>query len=119
VDDEPAVLEAWSDFLTEQHYEVRTAVDGRTAVKAVCEWEPDIVLLDIQMPRLSGMESLAAIRALAPDVKVIMVSGISDADLAGRALAYGAFDYVTKPVDLAYLGRSVEAALLMRRLAVT
>jgi DNA-binding response OmpR family regulator len=115
VDDEPALLDMYTDFLTEQHYEVRTATDGETAIKTIGEWEPDIVLLDIQMPGPSGVESLATIRALAPDVKVIMVSGISDTDLARRALAYGAFDYVTKPVDLEYLGRSVGAALLMRR----
>ena len=61
---------------------------------------PDVVLLDIEMPGLAGADALIAIQAVAPAVKVIMVSGTSDAALAQRTLARGAFDYVTKPVDL-------------------
>lgn len=72
--------------------------------------------LDINMPRLGGIEALTAIRAIAPAVKVIMVSGQSDLEVARRALAYGAFDYVAKSFDPGYLWLSVEAALASKGL---
>ena len=114
VDDEPEIRATFEEFLTDRGYDVRTAADGLSAIKIVAEDAPDVVLLDIQMPGLAGVDALAAIRAIAPDVKVIMVSGISSDELARRTLAYGAFDYVPKPVDLTYLQRSVETALTMR-----
>jgi len=77
---------------------------------------PDVVLLDISMPGLSGVETIPVIRFVSRAVKIIMVSGISDVELAKRALAHGAFDFVTKPVDLDYLLRSLETALSMKRL---
>jgi len=70
------------------------------------------VLLDINMPGLSGIDALPTIRALAPRAAVIMVSGTEDAASAKRALAYGAFDFVVKPIDHAYLRRAIETALL-------
>ena len=76
---------------------------------------PDVVLLDIEMPGLAGADALLAIRAVAPAVKVIMVSGTSDAALAQRTLAHGAFDYATKPVDLEHLAQSMETALMMKQ----
>jgi len=77
---------------------------------------PDVVLLDIEMPRLGGMEALTAIRAIAPQTAVIMVSGIDSVDLAREALVHGAFDYVRKPVDLEYLERSLDTAVQLRSL---
>src|SRR5207253_7020462 len=106
VDDEREVREILQEFLAEKGYDVRPAHDAAAAIAAVTAEPPDVVLLDIQMPGLGGVDALAAIRAVAPDVKVIMVSGTSSDDLASRALAYGAFDYVAKPIDLAYLQRS-------------
>ena len=73
-----------------------------------------MVLLDITLPGLNGVEALPTIRALAPHAMVIMVSGSTDVELSKRALAYGAFDYVTKPIDFEYLARSVETAVAMR-----
>ena len=116
VDDEADIRSTFEEFFAEKRYEVRSVADGVAAIKAVVEDSPDVVLLDIQMPGPGGVEALAAIRAVAPDVKVVMVSGIGSEEIAQRALAYGAFDYVTKPVDLAYLERSVETALMMRGL---
>jgi DNA-binding NtrC family response regulator len=72
------------------------------------------VLLDIDLPRLGGVEALTAIRGLAPDVKVIMISGKANVDTAKLTLAYGAFDYVTKPFDLDHLGAILDAAFLFR-----
>ncbi len=116
VDDEPGVREMLSEFATLKGYMVHTVSSGAEAVRAVAQDPPDVVLLDVEMPGLAGPDALIAIRAVAPDVKVIMVSGTSDVALAQRALSQGAFDYVTKPVDMEYLARSLETALAMRRL---
>lgn len=111
VDDEAQTRAMLTELLTQQGYRVRSAADGAAAVRAVLNAAPDVVLLDIAMPGLGGIEALTAIRAIAPEVKVIMVSGQGDLDLAKRALAYGAFDYITKPVDPAYLTVSLQVAL--------
>ena len=105
-----------SEFGTLKGYTVRSVSSGADALRAVVEDPPDVVLLDIEMPGLTGSDALIAIQALAPAVKVIMVSGTSDVALAQRTLARGAFDYITKPVDLEHLAQSVETAVMMKRL---
>jgi YesN/AraC family two-component response regulator len=65
------------------------------------------------MPGLNGLDALPGIRALAPNAKVVMVSGIHDETVAKQTLARGAFDYMTKPLDLAYLRRTVDTIRAM------
>lgn len=110
-DDDEDIRNLLSEFLQQDNYETVLASDGLQALKIIIDEPPPVVLLDIQMPRLGGIEALTAIRAIAPTTQVIMISGVSDVDLARRALSHGAFDYVTKPVDLPYLRRSIEAAV--------
>lgn len=117
IDDDPDIRTMLEEFLAESGYEVTAAADGVAALRAI-EGGPDVALLDIAMPGLSGLEALPAIRAVAPDVVVIMVSGTSDVEVARRALALGAFDYVVKPVDLPYLTQSLQTALMMKRLSM-
>jgi DNA-binding NtrC family response regulator len=95
---------------TARAWPARLAADGATAVREVVGSAADVVLLDIEMPSLAGVEALPTIRAVAPEAVVIMVSGTTDAETAKRAPAYGAFDYVIKPIDFEYLTRSLEAA---------
>jgi len=112
----PAMVpEALGEFLSTKGYATRLAVDGVGGMAAVMEDTPDVVLLDVEMPGLNGVAALNAIRAMAPDLKVIMVSGTTDTDLSKRALAAGAFDYVTKPIDFAYLTQSLETAVMMNQ----
>jgi two-component system, OmpR family, KDP operon response regulator KdpE len=110
------VREVLEEFLAEHGYVTRSAGDAPGAFWALMQEMPDVVLLDIGLPGLSGVEIIPTIRFAGRDVKIIMVSGITDVELAKRALAYGAFDYVTKPVDLEYLLRSLETALSMKGL---
>ncbi len=114
VDDDPEIRALLEEFLVRCGYRVSTASDGAEAIRAITATAPEIVLLDIDMPMLRGVEALPAIRGLAPETTVIMVSGTTDAALAKQALAYGAFDYVSKPIDLAYLARSIDAAVTMK-----
>jgi CheY-like chemotaxis protein len=115
IDDDAAIREALGEFLSTPGYATRLAADGVGGMAAVMEDTPDVVLLDVEMPGLNGVAALNAIRAMAPDLKIIMVSGTADTDLSKRALAAGAFDYVTKPIDFAYLTQSLETAVMIRR----
>lgn len=114
VDDEPDIRSLLQEYLVLKGYEVLTAADGERAVQVAAEEVPDVVFLDIDMPRLNGIEALTKIRALSPDVKVIMMSGKVTVEVAKLSLAYGAFDYLPKPLDFGYLLQSLETALLMK-----
>jgi DNA-binding response OmpR family regulator len=110
VDDEINVIRLLQKFLTSKDYDVCTAADGKTAVQKVRELKPQIVLLDILMPGTGGMDVLNEIKKLEPDTTVIMVTAVSDEELAKRSIEMGAFDYITKPINLDYL----ETCLMVR-----
>ena len=103
VDDEVEVCNTLKEFLTLKGYEVYTALDGKTAVSKVKEVRPHIVLLDIIMPGMGGIDILKEMKKVAPEVGVIMITAVIDEELANRALKIGAYAYITKPFDLDYL----------------
>jgi CheY-like chemotaxis protein len=111
VDDDPDMRALLEEFVVSRGYSVRSEPDGAAALRAIASRPPAVVLLDIEMPGLHGVDALPAIRALAPTTAVIMISGVDDTDLAKRALALGAFDYLVKPPDLNYLAQSLQAAI--------
>lgn len=113
-DDDPEVRAMLEEVLGAKGYHVRSAKDGAGAVREIVHAPADIVLLDIDMPVLNGIEALPTVRALVPRAAVIMISGVSDVELATQALAWGAFDYVTKPIDVASLMKSLETAVAMK-----
>ena len=115
IDDDEGVRELLSEYLTGSGYDVRSAADTATGLRHVMSSAPDIILLDIELPGLNGVKALPAFQALAPGTSIVMVSGTADADLAAQALAHGAFDYVTKPIDFSYLAAALETAVAMRR----
>lgn len=114
VDDEPTVAGAVRDALVEFGYAVKVAFDGREALAIVPAFEPDVVLLDISMPQMSGFEVLDHLRRDHADVSVVMLTGNQDAAAARSTLARGAFDYVAKPFTLERLETVVGAALVRR-----
>jgi len=116
VDDEAEIREMLVDFLEMSGYDAEAAPDAESAIRALTEAPADIVLLDITMPTLSGVDALPQLRRVAPHAAVIMVSGGGDVEIARRALALGAFDYVMKPIDFDYLARSIETASAIRAL---
>jgi DNA-binding response OmpR family regulator len=103
VDDDRAVCNALEEFLGAQGYQVCTALDGPAGIAKVKEIRPHIVLLDIIMPGMDGIEVLKEITKVDPTIGVIMVTGIRDDELGRRALELGAYDYLTKPIDFDYL----------------
>lgn len=113
VDDEEDVRDLLSRFLTRRGYEVDTAADGEAALEAVAQEKPDIVLLDIKLPKLSGLDVLERLRDEASDVAIITMSGVADENTARRSLELGAADFVTKPFNLPYLETSLLAKLIL------
>jgi len=107
VDDEPDAVELLQEFLTAKGYDVITASDGEEALRQVKEHRPHLILLDVRMPKLNGMEVLKRVREIDHEVGVIMVTAVNEEETGREALKMGAFDYITKPLDLQYLERSL------------
>jgi len=113
VDDRADIRGLLSDYLESEGYTVEAVGDGTTALLRLGEFRPQVILLDILMPGLSGISALQRIRAMHPNIAVIMVTGIGDEETAKRSLALGAFDFVTKPIAFAYLTWALETSLVM------
>jgi DNA-binding response OmpR family regulator len=107
VDDDPATVELLQEFLLAKGYEVLTASDGAEALRTVKAERPHLLLLDIQMPKLDGLEVLRQVKAIDPTVGVIMVTGVNEEAIGRQAIELGAFDYIVKPLDLPYLEQSL------------
>jgi len=102
VDDEALILEVLSEhFKTD--FEVETAANGADALGAILRQRPDVVLLDINMPRMNGIAVLKDIKQIDDSIAVIMVTANEQVALAAEALKAGAFGYVPKPFDFRYL----------------
>jgi len=108
VDDDPAIRELFEDYLRIQGFDVVTASSGMEGLAQLEGYHPDVILLDVRMPEMDGIETLKRIVARSPAVGVLMVSGNDDLILAKEAIAHGAFDYILKPIDFGYLGRALE-----------
>jgi DNA-binding response OmpR family regulator len=103
VDDEIHVVRLLQKYLTSKGYEVYTATDGLEAIQKVKDVRPHIVLLDILMPGMGGIDTLKEIKKINSKIAVIMVTAVIDEELAQRTLQLGADDYIVKPFDLNYI----------------
>jgi DNA-binding response OmpR family regulator len=112
VDDEKQVADFLGEFLGDKGYEVYTANDGLSAIQAVKAKKPHLVLLDIMMPGMGGIDVLKEIKKIDPEIGVIMTTGLKDVELAKRTLDLGAYDYITKPFNLDYLETAVMVKLI-------
>ncbi len=99
VDDEAAIRESLKDWLMEDGYRVALAVDGEDAVLKVGESQYDVVLLDLKMPGIDGLETMRRIKEISPDSEVLMMTAYATVDTAVHAMKEGAFDYLVKPFD--------------------
>ena len=102
VDDEPLILEVLAEHFKNE-FDVETAPNGADALGAILRQRPDVVLLDINMPRMNGVEVLKDIKQIDESITVIMVTANEQVSLAAEALKSGAFGYVPKPFDFRYL----------------
>jgi DNA-binding response OmpR family regulator len=90
-------------FLIKKGYEVYTALDCEEALSVVREERPHIVLLDIKMPKMNGIECLKRIKEIDKEVGVIMITAVTQEETEREAMKLDAFDYITKPLSLKYL----------------
>ena len=100
IDDERSIRNTLKEILTYEGFEVSEAQDGMEGLKAVEKGKFDVILCDIKMPKMDGIEVLEKIQELAPETPVVIVSGHGNIDTAVEAIKKGAFDYIAKPLDL-------------------
>ncbi len=113
VDDEIEFRKVLAEYLEDRGFDVIEAQDGEEALLRVPDFHPHIVLMDVMMAGMGGVEALKRIKTAAPDTCVIMVTAVEDIDAARGALALGASDYVTKPFSFQYLDSVLEVHMLM------
>jgi len=118
IDDEEAIRGILCRKLESDGYHCEVAADGKEALWKAFMKDFDLVLMDIKMPGLSGMEALPQLVTNHPDTCVIMMTAVVDTETAVQAMKLGAYDYVTKPFDLDDLGMRVEKALERRKLTL-
>jgi DNA-binding response OmpR family regulator len=111
VDDEPEVRQLMEHFLTERGYDVRIAENGRLALVTLDTFTPDVVLLDMHMPEMDGLETLRRLAVRSPSLPVIMITVNDDIETTARLLQLGAADYVPKPFNLEYLEQAINIQL--------
>ncbi|HKI51993.1 MAG TPA: response regulator, partial [Geothermobacteraceae bacterium] len=116
VDDEQLIRWSLEKHLQKQGYEVVTAGSGEDALKLAKEESPDLMLLDIQLPGMNGIEVLEKVKEFEEEVIVIMVTALGVLETAVKAMRLGAFDYINKPFNLDELSIIVKKALETREL---
>lgn len=118
IDDEKDIRTSLTGILEDEGYHVLTAEGGAEGVEAALQELPDLILLDIWMPGMDGLETLEKLKLLLPQVTVIMISGHGTIETAVRATKLGAFDFIEKPLSLEKVLISVANALQLQKLKV-
>lgn len=114
VDDSLLIRKLLQDFLEAKGYTVLLAQDGKEALEMINKDMPDMMLLDITMPVMDGIEVLEELKKLNINLPVIIVTNTADIKIARETLEKGAYDYVTKPIDFDYLELSILAKTLQK-----
>ena len=116
-DDTPQAAELLEAYLSDSPYELRTVADGEQTLREVAAWHPDLILLDIMMPRISGFEVCKRLRAdpATQDIAILMITALDQPSDMERAVEAGAHEFMSKPINKADLLRRVRALLASRR----
>ena len=120
IEDEAAIRRVLVKILSEESdtYQVEEAEDGLVGIEKIKKDDYDLVLCDIKMPKMDGVEVLEAVKKLKPEIPMVMISGHGDLDTAVNTMRLGAFDYISKPPDLNRLLNTVRIALDRKELVV-
>ncbi|MBI3008180.1 MAG: sigma-54-dependent Fis family transcriptional regulator [Candidatus Omnitrophica bacterium] len=116
VDDEKNVLTSFEKLLTKDGYEVLTSTNGEGAIRIISERDPDLIIMDIRMAGLSGLETLSIIKEKRPKLPVIIMTAYGTTETAIEAMRRGAYEYILKPFDVPKLKVLIEKGLLAGRL---
>jgi DNA-binding response OmpR family regulator len=116
-EDNPQGVELLDAYLGESGWDVATAVDGEETLQKVRDWRPDLILLDIMMPKISGFEVCKRLKAdpATRDIAVLMITALDQTADVERAVEAGTDDFLTKPINQAELLRRIRALLASRR----
>jgi len=120
IEDEAAIRRVLVKILSEESdkYEVDEAEDGLRGIEKIKKEDFDLILCDIKMPKMDGVEVLEAVKKIKPEIPIVMISGHGDLDTAVNTMRLGAFDYISKPPDLNRLLNTVRIALDRKELVV-
>jgi len=120
IEDEATIRRVLVKILSEENnaYQVEEAEDGLIGIEKIRKEDYDLVLCDIKMPKMDGVEVLEAVKKIKPEIPVVMISGHGDLDTAVNTMRMGAFDYISKPPDLNRLLNTVRIALDRKELVV-
>ena len=120
IEDEAAIRRVLVKILSEENdsYQVTEAEDGLVGIELIKNEDYDLVLCDIKMPKMDGVEVLEAVKKIKPETPMVMISGHGDLDTAVNTMRLGAFDYISKPPDLNRLLNTVRIALDRKELVV-
>ena len=120
IEDEAAIRRVLVKILSEENntYQVEEAEDGLVGIEKIKKDDYDLVLCDIKMPKMDGVEVLEAVKKIKPETPMVMISGHGDLDTAVNTMRLGAFDYISKPPDLNRLLNTVRIALDRKELVV-
>jgi PleD family two-component response regulator len=116
-DDNPQGVELLEAYLGETSYEVETAYDGEETLNKVRDWKPDLILLDVMMPKISGFEVCKRIRAnpQTRNIAILMITALDQPSDIDRAVEAGTNDFLTKPINKTELLNRVRSALSSRK----
>ena len=120
IEDEAAIRRVLVKILSEENdtYQLEEAEDGLVGIEKIRKDDYDLVLCDIKMPKMDGVEVLEAVKKIKPEIPMVMISGHGDLDTAVNTMRLGAFDYISKPPDLNRLLNTVRIALDRKELVV-
>ena len=120
IEDEAAIRRVLTKIISEENnaYDVEEAEDGLKGIELIKNNDYDLVLCDIKMPKMDGVEVLEKAKKIKPEVPIVMISGHGDLDTAVNTMRLGAFDYISKPPDLNRLLNTVRNALEKKTLVV-
>jgi two-component system nitrogen regulation response regulator NtrX len=118
VDDEEGIRESLSGIFEDEGYEVLTSSSGEDALKVLKEQNPDLIMLDVWLPGIDGIQTLREMKDLKPDLPVIMISGHGNIELAVKATRMGAYDFLEKPLSLERVLLAAKRAIEKRTLEI-
>ena len=116
VDDEPSIRSSLGGILSDEGYEVSQAPDGESALALLEQEVPDIMLLDVWLPGIDGLQVLERVKKRLPELPVVMISGHGTVETAVKATRLGAYDFIEKPLDMDKILLAVRNGLAMSRL---
>lgn len=115
VDNEVEFASTLAERLRLRKIEAESVFCGEDALPAIARFQPDVIILDLDMPDISGLEVLSRVKDLDPTIEVILLTGYGSFDAGITSMELGAFDYIIKPVDLAHLMEKITEACALKK----